>query len=102
MMGKATSISSAKNVRDGVQIFRSRKTLWCMLRAVWKGEYRFSFFTSAVIVFGLLYVFIPLDFDWIPFIGWVDDAFVIFLVIRRLHKETFRFNRHKAMERKRS
>jgi len=72
-----------------------------MLRESWKGSYRMSLFTSASLVLGLLYVFIPLDFDWIPVLGWIDDGFVIFLVIKRLQKETMRFNRHKAMSRKR-
>lgn len=100
-MGKVTSVSSTRQVREGWQLLRNRKTLWCMLRESWKGSYRMSLFTSASLVLGLLYVFIPLDFDWIPILGWIDDGFVIFLVIKRLQKETMRFNRHKVMSRKR-
>ncbi len=100
-MGKVTSISNAKHVREGWQLLRNRKTLWCMLRESWKGNYRMSFVTSAILVLGILYVFIPLDFDWIPFVGWIDDGLVIFFMIKRLQKETQRFNRHKAMERRR-
>lgn len=101
-MGKVTSVSNAKHVREGWHLFRNRKTLWCMLKESWKGQYRMSFMTSAIVVLGLLYVVIPLDFDWIPFIGWIDDGLVIFFVIKMLQKETQRFNRHKAMQRRRS
>lgn len=93
---------STKNVKEGFQLFRNRKTLSCMLKAVWRGEYRMSLLTNLLIVFGILYVIIPLDFDWIPIAGWVDDGLVIFFVIKRLQKETQRFNRYKAMERKRT
>lgn len=97
-MGKVSTINNAKT---GWQLLRNRKTLWCMIKQAWKGSYRMSFLTSLVIVLGIAYVFIPLDFDWIPVLGWLDDGFVIFLVIKRLQAETQRFIRHKAMERKR-
>lgn len=101
-MGKITSVSNhAKYVRDSRQLLRNRRTLWCMLKESWKGSYKMSLFTSVVLVLGLLYVVIPLDFDWIPIIGWIDDGLVIFYMIKRLQKETQRYNRHKAMERKR-
>lgn len=97
-MGKVSTINNAKT---GWQLLRNRKTLWCMIKQAWKGSYRMSFLTSLVIVLGIAYVFIPLDFDWIPVLGWLDDGFVIFLIIKRLQAETQRFIRHKAMERKR-
>lgn len=100
MMGKITQVSNAKYAKDGWQLLRNRKTLWCMLKASWKGQYRMSLFTSLIMVLGILYVIIPLDFDWIPFIGWIDDIAVIIFIIKRLQKETQRFNRHKAMERR--
>ena len=99
-MGKVTSVSSVKKVQTGWHLFRNRRTLWCMLKESWKGNYRMSFLTSAIIVFGILYVFIPLDFDWVPVVGWIDDGLIIFLMIKRLQSETLRFNRFKAMERR--
>lgn len=100
-MSKISTYGSAKNVKEGWQLMRNRKVVWCMLKEAWRGQYRMSFFTTAVTVLGLLYVVIPLDFDWIPFIGWIDDGLVIFYIIKRLQAETQRFNRHKAMARKR-
>lgn len=100
-MGKITTISNAKHVKEGWHLLRNRKTLWCMLKESWKGSYKMSFLTSALLVLGLLYVVIPIDFDWIPIIGWIDDGFVIFLMIKLLQKETQRYIRYKAMERRR-
>jgi Uncharacterized conserved protein len=51
----------------------------------------------------VLYVLFPFDVisDLIPFFGWLDDGFVIFLLVRRLLSETHRYTRFKVMERKR-
>lgn len=103
MMGKATSARGTKTIRDGWQLFKNRRTLGCMFREVFSRKYRMSLFTNLVLVFGILYVLFPFDLvsDFIPFAGWLDDGFVIFLVIKRLQRETQRFNRYKAMERRR-
>jgi len=71
-----------------------------MLREVFHGKYTMSLLTNMALVLGLLYIISPLDFDWIPILGWVDDGFVGYMVIKRLQKETQRYNRHKAMERR--
>lgn len=99
MKGKYTT---TKNVTEGIQLFRNRKTLSCMLKEVWKGRYRMSLFTHVVLILGILYIILPFDFDWVPFVGWIDDVFVLFLVIKRMQRETQRFIRYKAMERKRA
>ncbi len=99
-MSKVTSARVVKNMQGTVHLFHNRKTLWQMLREVLKGKYRMSFLTTMVVVMGLLYIILPFDFDWIPLLGWVDDGFVFFFVVKRLIKETQRFNRAKAMERK--
>lgn len=100
MMAKTSTLSSRDNVREGWSLLRSRKVLWCMLREAWRGNYKISFVTSLLVVLGLVYVFTPFDFDWIPIIGWIDDGLVLFFILKRLQAETKRFNRHKAMERR--
>lgn len=101
MMGKTTTIGKMKHVREGWQLFRNRKTLACMIRETWRGHYSLSLWTRVSIIAGLVYVVMPFDFDWIPILGWLDDGFVLFLVIRRLQNEAGRFVRYKAMERRR-
>ncbi len=98
---RAAGVANTRGVREGAQLFKNRKTLWCMLKEVWRGKYRMSFLTTVITILGLIYVVTPFDFDWIPFVGWIDDGLVIYLIIKRLQKETQRFNRHKAAERRR-
>ena len=85
-------------------MLRNRKTLWQMLREALKGSYKMSFLTMAAIVLALGYVIFPFDIipDFIPVVGWMDDGFVVYLLLRRLVNETQRYNRFKAMERKAS
>lgn len=99
-MMKFTSVKAARNLRHTTQLFQNRKTLFQMLREVFHGRYRMSLWTNVAVVLGLIYIISPFDFDWIPVIGWVDDGFVFYLLIKRLQNETQRFNRHKAMERR--
>lgn len=35
-----------------------------------------------LLVIGFLYVVCPLDFDFIPLLGWLDDAYVLHLMWR--------------------
>ncbi|MBS1783684.1 MAG: DUF1232 domain-containing protein [Bacteroidetes bacterium] len=71
-----------------------------MLQAVWHGKYSMSLLTKILLVLGIAYIILPFDFDWIPILGWLDDALVFFLLLKRLQFETHRYVRHKAMERK--
>ena len=86
----------------GWRLFRSRKTLWQMIREVFNGHYRMSFFTNALTILAIAYIVFPFDLvpDYIPVLGWIDDGAVLYLLILRLEKETHRYNRFKAMERK--
>lgn len=101
-MTRYTSSRSLGTVRHGWSLFKNRRTMWQMVREVVNGKYRMSLLTNVVLVLGLAYVVIPFDLipDWIPVIGWIDDAVVIFLLIKRLNNETMRYIRYKAMERK--
>lgn len=76
--------------------------MWQMLRETLRGEYKMSFFTIVAIFLSITYVISPIDLipDFIPVIGWIDDGFVIYLLLKRLTTETQRYNRTKAMARR--
>lgn len=83
-------------------LFQNRKTLWQMIREALNGRYRMSLFTTLVVILALAYIIFPFDLlpDYIPFLGWIDDGFAFFLLVKRLQRETSRYVRFKAMERK--
>ncbi len=101
-MAKYFSIRSARGVRAAYGLFQGRRTLWQMLREVFNGRYRMSGFTVLVCVLAIAYIVFPFDFmhDYVPFLGWIDDGFVFFLLVKRLRAESQRYTRFKAMERK--
>ena len=102
MMARSTPVRQVRNMRHVVDLFNNRKTLTQMLKAVFNGQYRMSMLSNMAVVLGVLYVLVPFDIitDLIPFFGWADDGFVIYMVVKRLKTETMRFNRFKAMERR--
>ena len=73
-----------------------------MIRETLNGHYKMSLLTVVIAVLAIAYIIFPFDLipDYIPVVGWIDDALVFYLLLRRLTKETQRFNRFKAMERK--
>ena len=74
-----------------------------MLREAFSGRYRMSFLTMSAFVLCIAYIIFPFDLlpDYIPVLGWIDDGLVFYLLLKRLHAETHRYNRYKAMERRR-
>ena len=89
-----------KTVKHATEVFNNRKSLMQMLSDVFHGKYRMSLLTSLIILFGISYIVLPFDFDWIPLIGWIDDGFVGYWVVKRLLSETKRYSRYKANERR--
>ncbi|OJW82608.1 MAG: hypothetical protein BGO69_05835 [Bacteroidetes bacterium 46-16] len=102
-MPKSIPARHVKLVKHLAHLFQSRRTLWQMLSDVFKGRYRMSLVTTGGIVFCLIYVVVPFDLlpDYIPVVGWIDDGLVLYLLLKRLGAETQRYNRHKAMGRRR-
>jgi uncharacterized membrane protein YkvA (DUF1232 family) len=103
-MSRTTTVRPLNNLRHGVHLIRNRKTLWQMLQAVLKGNYKMSFLTTAIAILSIAYIVFPFDAipDFIPVLGWLDDGLVLYLLLKRLSKETQRYNRYKAMARKNS
>jgi uncharacterized membrane protein YkvA (DUF1232 family) len=101
-MSRFTPARHVGNIRNGWHLVKNRKTLWQMLREALGGRYHMSWLTTAIILVAIIYILFPFDLlpDYIPFIGWIDDGVVIYLLLKRLSKETQRFNRFKAIGRK--
>jgi len=101
-MPRHTLTRSVHTARHGLRLFRSRKILGCMLRDIWHRDYAPSILTILILVVSVGYILFPFDIvpDIIPVLGWLDDGLVLYLLLRRMVKETQRYTRYKAMERK--
>jgi uncharacterized membrane protein YkvA (DUF1232 family) len=65
-----------------------------LIRAYYRGEYRaVPATTLLIIVAALIYLLNPLDLlpDWIPGLGFLDDAFILTLAIRRTREAIDQF-----------
>jgi len=102
-MPKTVPARHVKSVRYASHLFQSRRTLWQMMKEAFRGRYKMSLVTTLVVILALAYVVFPFDLvpDYIPVLGWIDDGLVIYLLLKRLHAETHRYNRYKAAERRR-
>lgn len=74
--------------------YKNRKLIVPMLKDALRGNFRLSVFSLFVIVLTLIYTLIPFDLlpDFIPFIGWVDDGILMYLLFLQLKKETKRYS----------
>lgn len=85
VLAKANTILSRFSNRDLSKFAEDAKLLVSMIGDYAKGEYRVIPWSSiAVVAFSLLYVLVPTDFicDLVPMIGWLDDAFVMYLCLQ--------------------
>jgi uncharacterized membrane protein YkvA (DUF1232 family) len=71
-------------------LFADIKTLIALVRAYFDGSYRaVSWKTIAVALGAVIYFVAPIDGlpDFIPFVGYIDDAFVVALLLKRIRTE---------------
>lgn len=77
--------------------------LWSLLHDYWSGEYRaVPWKLIAATGFAVTYLVSPLDIvpDFIPFVGFVDDATVFALVISSFQSEIDKYRKWKKEQRK--
>ncbi|MEP0985541.1 YkvA family protein [Ekhidna sp.] len=88
--------SLAKNSNE-LQEFKSKlEILMRMFQAHLSREYRaFPISTIILIVFALVYFITPTDLipDFIPAVGFTDDASVVFLIVKKLNRDIKKFHR---------
>ena len=83
--------------------FESFTILWSLLHDYWSGEYRaVPWKLLAAIGFSVTYLVSPLDIvpDFIPFVGFVDDATVFALVVSAFQSEIDAYRKWKKEQKK--
>ena len=96
--GDAGGAGGRANPLSGVM--EDLKTLFDLLRAVARGDYRLRKETLILIAGAVLYFLIPIDVipDFIPVAGFIDDAAVIAWVVKTCKAEIDLFRGHTAAE----
>jgi uncharacterized membrane protein YkvA (DUF1232 family) len=81
---------------------KRRTTFWQMMRAIYQFKYKPSWLLILTILGAGIYVFSPLSMfsEQHYCIRYIDDAFIIFVVLKVLSHETLRYSRFKARERR--
>ncbi len=82
------------NIRSMSNLLKNRMMIFYMLKDTFYGRYKMSNTSVFVMLICLAYLVWPLDFitDFIPIIGWIDDAFVLYFLSNRLLKEAAKWH----------
>ena len=92
----ANKLKSLAERSNELQELKSRlEILIRMVQSHISGENRsFPVSTIILIVFALIYFITPMDFipDFIPVLGFTDDASIVFLIARKLNRDIKKFH----------
>jgi uncharacterized membrane protein YkvA (DUF1232 family) len=83
-------------VKFGKQV----KLLFGMLKETWRGDYDLPWKTVASVAAALLYFINPLDIvpDFIPVVGYLDDAMVVFLAVNFVKEDLLAYARSRNLQ----
>ncbi|WP_436517518.1 YkvA family protein [Ekhidna sp. To15] len=85
----------AENSNELQELKSKLEILMRMVQAHLSGEYRaFPVSSIILIVFALVYFITPMDLipDFIPALGFTDDASVVFLIVKKLNRDIKKFH----------
>lgn len=90
--GKLKSIAKSGS-QAVIRLGKQAKLLYEVLRDATAGKFKIPWLSVAAITAALLYFISPLDIipDFIPGIGWIDDALVISLAISAVRVDLLRY-----------
>lgn len=92
-MARIPVSKKVKQLRSLSALWSHRKQLFRMFRDMYKGTYKASVLTIIALVVTILYVIWPFDIitDLIPIVGWIDDGFIVYFLLKRLVYELQRY-----------
>ena len=100
-MAKIPFGKRVQQIRSLSALWKYRSELYKMFRDMWRGAYKASFLTIVALVVGIGYLLSPVNImtDLIPVIGWVDDGFIIYFLLKRLMYELNRYEEQQMRKR---
>lgn len=84
-----------KNEHAISEVVNDLRLLFSLVKDYMSGAYRAIPYGSIVAaVAGILYFVSPVDFipDFIPFVGYIDDVFVIGIVLKQIHSDLEKYH----------
>lgn len=93
-MAKIPVMKKVQQVRTLAALWQHRRQLFRMLRDMLRGTYKASFLTMVALVLGILYIVSPIDLipDFLIGLGWIDDGFIMYFLLKRLMYEMARYD----------
>ena len=97
-MAKIPIMKKVQHIRSLASLWRYRAELFSMSKDIIAGRYKASLLTVVAFIAGILYLFSPFNIltDLVPIIGWVDDGFIIYFLMKRIMYELSRYTASKS------
>ncbi|MFV0237414.1 MAG: DUF1232 domain-containing protein [Flavobacteriales bacterium] len=81
----------ARQAKGDPGFFDKAQTFFKMIKAHFEGSFKIKSSTILINLGALIYAIVPIDFDFIPVIGWLDDITILAYALSQLNKEIERF-----------
>lgn len=98
-MAKIPVMKKVKQMGTLSALWQYRTELSAMFRDILAGRYKPSFVTLLALIGAALYILSPIDLipDIFVLVGWVDDGFVFYFLLKRMIYELDRYRRSQTI-----
>lgn len=81
----------ANRAKEDPSFFEKAQIFFKMVKAHANGTFKIKGSTILIVLGAIIYTIVPIDFDFIPVIGWLDDITILGYALTQLNKEIERF-----------
>ncbi|APD06486.1 hypothetical protein UJ101_00955 [Flavobacteriaceae bacterium UJ101] len=81
----------ANQAKEDPGFFAKAQTFFKMVKAHLDGTFKIKSSTILIAFGAIIYTIVPIDFDFIPIVGWLDDITILGYALTQLNKEIERF-----------